>query len=84
MSSVWREVTSWCCDTCVHESLLVERDDRASGRSAAFERRCAWCGALAPGTTIRPAGTAYQVTTRRDFYPKRAYPRRGAPASAER
>jgi len=73
MSSVWREVTSWQCDACVRESLLIECDDRALRKSTAFVRRCAWCGALAPGTTIRPAGTAYQVTTRRDFYPKRSF-----------
>jgi hypothetical protein len=82
MSSAWREVISWHCDACVRETLLVERDDRTSRRAAAFERRCAWCGALAPGTTIRPAGTAYEVTTRREFYPRRSYSVRSAGLAA--
>ena len=80
MTSVWREVTAWQCQACQAESLLIEREDRTSRKAATFERRCAWCAAPAPGTTIRPAGIAYQVTTRRDFYPRRRYPSRAPSA----
>jgi hypothetical protein len=74
MSSIWREVASWRCGACGAESLLVEREDRSSpARAGAFERRCAACGDPAPGVTIRPAGRAYGVTTRREFYPERVY-----------
>lgn len=73
MTAVWREVTSWSCSACGVESLIVESEDLLVAKAAPFARPCVSCGTLAPGTTIRPAGVAYRITTRRDFYPRRSY-----------
>lgn len=73
MTATWREVLSWSCEACDVESLLVESEDWRVKQASVFERRCTSCGAAARGTTIRPAGVHYDLTTRRDFYPKARY-----------
>jgi len=70
MSASWREFTGWKCKACGLENIIVERVSNELDEAAVFERVCSACGATAPGTTIRPAGTAYRVTTARAFYPQ--------------
>ena len=65
----WREFMSWRCEACGAENLILERRDASVDTSATFERVCHACNAQAPGVTIRPAGTTYRVTTRREWHP---------------
>ena len=68
----WREFTTWSCEACGAENLIVECDDREAHDATVFERICTTCGAAAVGKTIRPEGVRYQITTRHAFYPTRS------------
>jgi len=68
MSASWREFTGWKCESCGTENIIVERAAGEVDEATVFERRCSFCGATAAGTTIRPKGMAYRITTARAFY----------------
>jgi len=68
MSASWHEFTGWKCQSCGTENIIVERAAGEVDEATVFDRSCAACGATAPGTTIRPRGTAYRITTARAFY----------------
>jgi hypothetical protein len=62
--------SSWRCESCGEENVILERLDAAAGKSATFERICLACRTAAPGTTIRPVGVAYRSTTRQNWHPE--------------
>ena len=68
MSASWREFTGWKCESCGAENIIVEKVANDVDEASVFERSCSACGVAAPGTTIRPRGTAYRITTPRAFY----------------
>jgi predicted RNA-binding Zn-ribbon protein involved in translation (DUF1610 family) len=71
MSASWREFSSWKCQSCGQENIIVESSSDEIDEAAVFERPCSVCGVVAPGATTRPAGTAYRITTPRLFYSSR-------------
>ena len=75
MVTRWHEFTSWSCESCGAENLIIEGEDRLVDKASTFERRCTTCSAVAVGKTIRPAGIRYRITTRRDFYRRRFHRR---------
>ena len=79
----WHEFTSWRCESCGAENLIVEGEDRLVDEASTFERRCTTCATVAAGTTIRPAGIRYRITTRRDFYSRRFHRRPATYGPAE-
>ena len=70
MSASWREFTSWKCLSCGAENIIVETASSEIQEAEVFERACSVCSTKAAGTTIRPAQTAYRITTPRAFYPQ--------------
>jgi hypothetical protein len=73
MARRWREFTSWNCEACGAENIIVECDDREAHDATIFERLCTTCGAPAAGKTVQPEGVRYRITTRSQFYPKRQF-----------
>jgi hypothetical protein len=68
MATRWREFSHWTCGTCQGENIIAEREDRLVTDSAAIERSCPRCGTVTPGKVVRPPGTRYWVTTRRELF----------------
>lgn len=67
MAVRWREFMSWYCSACQSESVILEREDDAADKAMTFDRTCTACGRTAEGVTIKPAGIAYRLTSRREW-----------------
>jgi hypothetical protein len=67
MGMKWREFMSWHCATCQAENVILEREDDEADKAMTFDRTCTACGKSAEGVTIKPAGIAYRLTSRRDW-----------------
>ena len=72
MALKWHEFQSWFCEACGTENIILERKDEHLDEASVYPRACAACGAHAPGTTIRPAQTAYRVIPRGEWRPQRS------------
>ncbi len=73
MSASWREFSGWTCESCGEKNIIVECESERIDEAAVFERSCTLCGVTAPSAAIRPAHTAYRITTPREFYPREFY-----------
>ena len=68
MAIKWREFMGWRCAACQSENVILEREDAADEEARAFDRVCTACGKSAEGVTIKPAGMAYRLTNRREWF----------------
>jgi hypothetical protein len=67
MAIKWREFMSWYCSGCHAENVILEREDDAADQAMTFDRTCTACGKPAEGVTIKPAGIAYRLTSRKEW-----------------